>query len=310
MQLQDPITLQDCAVFLQCRFAGNGSDVITGINEIHKVVKGDLTFVDFAKYYDKALNSAATFVIINKEVAVPEGKGLLFSDDPFRDYVKLVKHFSPFNPSLKNIADNAVVGEGTLLFPGVYVGNNCIIGKNCILYPNVVIYNNTIIGDNVIIHANTVIGADAFYFKNRKTHFDKMISCGRTILHNDVEIGACVTIDRGVSGDTIIGEGTKMDNHIHIGHGVVVGKMCLFAGGVMIGGKTTIGNNVILWGQVGISKDLIIEDNVTVLAQSGVGMQLEKGKTYFGSPADEARKKMKELVAAKNMVEIWEKMRK
>ena len=137
-----------------------------------------------------------------------------------------------------------------------------------------------------------------------------MISCGRTILHNDVEIGACVTIDRGVSGDTIIGEGTKMDNHIHIGHGVVVGKMCLFAGGVMIGGKTTIGNNVILWGQVGISKDLIIEDNVTVLAQSGVGMQLEKGKTYFGSPADEARKKMKELVAGKNMVEIWEKMRK
>ena len=290
MQLKDPISLQDCASFLNCRFAGNGSDIITGINEIHKVVNGDLTFVDFAKYYDKALKSAATFIIINKEVDVPEGKGLLFSDDPFRDYVKLVKHFSPFNPSLKNVAKNAVVGEGTLLFPGVYIGNNCIIGKNCILHPNVVIYDNTI--------------------KNRKTHFDKMISCGRTILHNDVEIGACVTIDRGVSGDTIIGEGTKMDNHIHIGHGVVVGKMCLFAGGVMIGGKTTIGNNVILWGQVGISKDLIIEDNVTVLAQSGVGMQLEKGKTYFGSPADEARKKMKELVAGKNMVEIWEKMRK
>ncbi|MBP9221942.1 MAG: UDP-3-O-(3-hydroxymyristoyl)glucosamine N-acyltransferase, partial [Chitinophagales bacterium] len=219
MQLKDPISLQDCASFLNCRFAGNGSDIITGINEIHKVVNGDLTFVDFAKYYDKALKSAATFIIINKEVDVPEGKGLLFSDDPFRDYVKLVKHFSPFNPSLKNVAKNAVVGEGTLLFPGVYIGNNCIIGKNCILHPNVVIYDNTIIGDNVIIHANTVIGADAFYFKNRKTHFDKMISCGRTILHNDVEIGACVTIDRGVSGDTIIGEGTKMDNHIHIGHG-------------------------------------------------------------------------------------------
>lgn len=309
MQLKTSMPLKECATFLNCKFIGDAESLITGINEIHKVQPGDLTFVDFAKYYDKALNSAATFIIINKEVDCPPGKALLFSDDPFRDYVKLVKYFSPFDPSLKNVADNAVVGEGTILFPGVYIGNNCIIGKNCIIFPNVVIYDNSIIGNHVIIHANTVIGSDAFYFKNRKTHFDKLISCGRTIIENDTEIGACVTIDRGVSGDTIIGEGTKMDNHIHIGHGVVIGKMCLFAGGVMIGGKTIIGNNVILWGQVGVSKDLIIEDEVIVLAQSGVGMKLEKGKTYFGSPAIEARKKMKEIVAAKNMVEIWERMR-
>lgn len=309
MHLKVPLSLKECADYLQQKFSGDALAQITGINEIHKVQAGDITFVDFEKYYNKALNSEATFIIINKEVECPPGKGLIFSDDPFRDYVKLVKRFSPFKPSLKNISDSAVIGENTLLFPGVYFGNNCIVGKNCVLHPNVVLYDNTIIGDNVIIHANSVIGADAFYFKDRKTHRDKMLSCGRTIIHDHVEIGACVTIDKGVSGDTIIGAHTKMDNHIHVGHGVEIGKMCLFAGGVMIGGKTIIGNNVILWGQVGVSKDLIIEDDVVVLAQSGVGDNLQKGKKYFGSPADEARKKMKELAAAKNMVEIWEKMR-
>jgi UDP-3-O-[3-hydroxymyristoyl] glucosamine N-acyltransferase len=309
MQLNEPLTLEDCAALLGKPFSGDATACITGINEIHKVRTGDITFVDFEKYYNKALHSAASFIIINKEVECPRGKGLIFSDDPFRDYVKLVNRFSPFNPSLKNISDSAVVGENTLLFPGVYIGNNCIVGKNCVLHPNVVLYDNTILGDDVIIHANTVIGADAFYFKDRKTHRDKMISCGRTIIHDHVEIGACVTIDKGVSGDTIIGEHTKMDNHIHIGHGVEIGKMCLFAGGVMIGGKTRIGNHVILWGQVGVSKDLVIEDDVTVLAQSGVGDNLKKGKTYFGSPAAEARKKMKEIAVSKNMAEIWEKMR-
>lgn len=193
-EIENPISLKECAAMLNATYAGNGDAHITGINEIHKVTSGDITFVDFHKYYDKALNSAATFVIINKEVECPEGKGLIFSDDPFRDYVKLVKHFAPFTPSLKNIADNAIVGEGTILFPGVYVGNNVIIGKNCIIHPNVVIYDNAIIGDHVIIHANSVLGADAFYFKKRATHFDKMESCGRVIIHDGVEIGACYVL--------------------------------------------------------------------------------------------------------------------
>ena len=312
MKLQTPITLKECAEFLNCRFAGDGNALITGINEIHKVEEGDITFVDFQKYYDAALCSEATFIIINKDVDVPEGKGLLFSEDPFSDYVKLVKHYRPFEPSLKNIADDVVIGEGTILFPGVYISHRCIIGKNCIIHPNVVIYNDCIIGDNVIIHANSTIGSDAFYFKRRsgkKNYYDKMESCGRVIIEDDVEIGANCTVDKGVSGDTVIGEGTKMDNLIHVGHGAVIGKMCLFAAQVGIGGKTIIGDRVILWGQVGISKTLHIGDDVIVLAQSGVGKDLESGKTYFGSPASEARRKMKEMAVAKNMLEIWEKMK-
>lgn len=310
MQLKQAHSLAEIAALVGAKVLADPGTPVTGINEIHKVTPGDISFVDHPKYYDKALNSAATFVIINKEVECPPGKGLLFSDDPFRDYVALVKHFSPFNPSLQPVAKNAVIGEGTLLFPGVYIGNNVIIGKNCVLHPNVVIYDNTIIGDNVIIHANTTIGSDAFYFKKRPTYWDKLVSCGRVIIHDDVEIGSNCTIDKGVSGDTIIGRSTKFDNHIHIGHGVVIGEMCLFAAGVMIGGKTIIGNQVTLWGQVGVSKTLTIGNNVTVLAKSGVDKDLAPNKTYWGAPAVESRRAWKQLAAANNMLEIWEKMRK
>lgn len=292
---------------------GNDQQVVTGINEIHKVNQGDLTFVDNEKYFNKCLISPATTIIINKEVACPDGKTLLIHPDPFEAYVKLVKHFSPFEPANKMISDTSSVGAGTHLQPGVFVGNHVTIGRNCIIHPNVTIYDNTTIGDNVIIHAGTVLGADAFYFKRRKerdVQYDKMESCGRVVIEDDVEIGAGCTIDKGVSGDTIIGRGTKMDNHIHIGHGAVIGKNCLFAGQVGIGGKAIIEDEVILWGQVGVSKDLTIGKGAIIYAQSGVGQSIEGGKAYFGSPVDDARTKMRELNWVKRIPEIWEKLTK
>jgi UDP-3-O-[3-hydroxymyristoyl] glucosamine N-acyltransferase len=165
----------------------------------------------------------------------------------------------------------------------------------------------------VIIHAGTVIGADAFYFKRRKdrdVQYDKLESCGRVIIEDDVGIGAGTTIDKGVSGDTIIGAGTKLDNHIHIGHGAVIGKNCLFAAQVGIGGKAIIEDEVILWGQVGVSKDLTIGKGAIVLAQSGVPSSLDAGKTYFGSPVEEAKTKMRELAWVKRIPEMWDKMNK
>lgn len=310
MKLQQQLTLSEAAEWLGATFTGEADALITGINEIHKVEPGDLTFVDFHKYYDKALNSAATFIIINKEMNCPPGKGLIFSDDPFRDYVKLVKRFAPFKPSLKNISDEAVIGKDAIIFPGVYIGNDVIIGTNCVLHPNVVIYDHARIGDNVIIHANTVIGADAFYYKKRKTenpYFDKLESCGRVVIEDNVEIGASCTIDKGVSGDTFIGEGSKLDNHIHVGHGVVLGKRCLIAAQVGIGGKAIIGNDVIIWGQAGISKDLTIGDGAEILAQSGVDKSLEGGKKYWGAPVDEARKRWKEMAMLKQLPDLFKK---
>lgn len=311
MKLEQAVPVQWVAEFIGAKLAGDTTQMVTGLNEIHKVQKGDISFVDFEKYYNKCLQSAATIILINKEVDCPPGKTLLIHDDPFSAYVKLVKHFRPFEPANKTISDSAVIGEGTHLQPNVFVGNHVIIGKNCLIHPNVTIYDHTVIGDNVIIHAGTVLGADAFYFKRRKdreVHYDKLESCGRVIIEDDVEIGAGCTIDKGVSGDTIIGRGTKLDNHIHVGHGAVIGRNCLFAAQVGIGGKAIIEDEVILWGQVGVSKDLTIGKGAVVYAQSGVPASIEGGKIYFGSPVEDAKTKMKELGWIKRIPEMWEKL--
>ena len=313
MKLEQPVPVKWVAEFIGAKLVGDDQQLLKGLNEIHKVENGDLSFVDFEKYYDKCLNSAATIILINKEVECPAGKTLLVHNDPFSAYVKLVKHFRPFEPANKMISDSAVIGEGTHLQPGVFVGNHVTIGKNCLIHPNVTIYDHTTIGDNVIIHAGTVLGADAFYFKRRKereAQYDKLESCGRVIIESDVEIGAGCTIDKGVSGDTIIGRGTKIDNHIHIGHGAVIGRNCLFAAQVGIGGKAIIEDEVILWGQVGVSKDLTIGKGAIVYAQSGVASSIEGGKVYFGSPVEDAKTKMKELNWIKRIPEIWEKLTK
>lgn len=311
MDLKAPVSVKWLAEFTSSKLLGNEGQQATGINEIHKVRPGDISFVDFEKYYSKCLNSPATIIIINKEVEVPQGKTLLVNEDPFTAYVSLVKHFRPFEPANKLVADTASIGEDTHIQPGAFVGNHVTIGKNCLIHPNVTIYDHCIIGDNVIIHAGSVLGADAFYFKRRKeraSQYDKLESCGRVIIESDVEIGACCTIDKGVSGDTIIGQGTKLDNHIHIGHGTIIGKNCLMASQVGVAGKAHIEDEVILWGQVGVSKDLTIGKGAVIYAQSGVPASLEGGKVYFGSPVVEAREKMKELNWIKRIPILWEKV--
>lgn len=311
MNLEPAVPVRWLANFIEAKLVGNEEQSATGLNEIHKVRAGDISFVDFEKYYNKCLHSAATIIIINKEVECPAGKTLLVHPDPFSAYVKLVKHFRSFEPSSKMISDSASIGEGTHLQPGVFVGNYVKIGKYCLIHANVTIYDHTEIGDHVIIHAGTVLGADAFYFKRRKereVQYDKLESCGRVIIEDHVEIGACCTIDKGVSGDTIIGKGTKLDNHIHIGHGAVIGRNCLFAAQVGIGGKAIIEDEVILWGQVGVSKDLTIGKGAVVYAQSGVPASIEGAKVYFGSPVEDAKTKMKELNWIKRIPEIWDKL--
>jgi UDP-3-O-[3-hydroxymyristoyl] glucosamine N-acyltransferase len=311
MRFPSPVSVQWLADFLKAGLVGNKDGQATGINEIHKVETGDLVFVDHPKYYNTCINSAASFIIINKVVDVPEGKALLVVDQPFEAYLRIVDHFRPFERAVKQVSDTATIGEGTYIAPGAFVGNHVTIGKNCIIQPNVAIMDHCLIGNNVVIQAGTVIGSDAFYYntkKDREVWYRRMTSCGRVLIEDDVEIGAGCTIDRGVTHDTIIGRGTKMDNMIHIGHDTAVGKNCLFAAQVGIAGAVEIGNGVILWGQVGVSKTLSIGDNAIVLAQSGVPSSLVGGKVYFGSPVGEAKEKMKELVWIKRVPELWEKV--
>lgn len=313
MQFDQPVPVSTIAQLIGAEVIGNINGFVTGINELHKVTTGDLAFVDHPKYYDTCINSAATFIIINKTAAFPEGKALLIVEEPFEAYLKIVDFYRPFTPSMQLMSATATVGEGSVVMPGAYVGNHVQIGKGCIIYPNVTILDHCIIGDRVIIQAGTVIGSDAFYYNkktNRDIHYKKMTSCGRVVIESGVEIGANCTIDRGVSADTVIGAGTKMDNLVHIGHDTMVGKNCLFAGQVGIAGATTIEDNVILWGQVGVSKTLTIGKDAVVYAQSGVKDSIAGGKVYFGSPVEDAREKMKEFVWIKRIPQLWEKVMK
>ncbi|WP_205508438.1 UDP-3-O-(3-hydroxymyristoyl)glucosamine N-acyltransferase [Longitalea arenae] len=312
MKFPAPVSVKWIANLIGAELTGNTEGIATGINEIHKVEPGDLVFVDHPKYYDKCLQSAATFIIINQKTDCPAGKALLIVDKPFDAYQTIVRHFRPFKPADKPVSDSATIGEGTYIAPNVYIGHEVIIGRDCFIGPNVTILDHCVIGDNVIIQSGTVIGSDAFYYntrKDREVWYKKMESCGRVIIENDVEIGAGCTIDRGVSHDTRIGRGSKLDNMVHIGHDTVLGTNCLLAAQVGIAGATTLGNGVILWGQVGVSKTLTIGDNAVLLAQSGVPSSLEGGKVYFGTPAEDAVAKKRELVWVKRIPEIWEKIK-
>src|SRR6266545_5775527 len=311
MRFEIPVAISWIAEFIEAKIIGNKLGAATGINEIHKVEEGDIVFADHPKYYEACIQSAATFIIINKITDCPEGKALLIVDDPFEAYLKLVNHFRPFTPATKMISDTSTIGKGTIIMPNVYVGNHVSIDNNCIIYPNVTILDHCIIGKNVMIQPGSVIGSDAFYYNkktNRDVHYKKMSSCGRVVIEDFAEIGAGCNIDRGVSGDTVIGAGTKIDNLVHIGHDTIIGKNCLFAAQVGIAGATSIEDEVILWGQVGVSKTITIGKGAILYAQSGTPASLEGGKNYFGSPAVEAKEKMKELVWIKRIPELWRKV--
>jgi UDP-3-O-[3-hydroxymyristoyl] glucosamine N-acyltransferase len=312
MKFPAPVSVQWMADLIQAEATGNTAVMLTGINEIHKVEKGDLVFVDHPKYYDKCLNSDAIGIIINsKEVSVPEGKIIFVVADPFEAYLTIVDHFRPEVRQQTAISEDAVIGAGTVIMPNVYVGHQVCIGANCTIHPNVSVLPYTVIGDNVVIQSGTVVGSDAFYYnskKNREVWYKRMKSCGNLVIEDDVEIGAGCTIDRGVTGETRIGKGTKMDNMVHIGHDVTVGRNCLFAAQVAIAGGVIIEDGVTLWGQVGVSKTLTIGANAVVLAQSGIPSSLEGGKTYWGSPTEEAGIKRRELVWIKRIPELWKKV--
>jgi UDP-3-O-[3-hydroxymyristoyl] glucosamine N-acyltransferase len=309
MKFHKQQTLSQIAKILNCEFIGEDTFAVVGMNEIHVVSAGDIVFVDHPKYYDKALNSAATIILINKKVDCPAGKVLLISDDPFRDFNTLTKHFMPFQYSNVSISETAKIGESTIIQPNCFIGNHVQIGKNCLIHSNVSIYDNTIIGDNVIIHSGTILGADAFYYKKRPNGFDQLLSGGRVVIQDNVGIGALCTIDKGVTGDTTIGEGTKIDNQVHVGHDTVIGKKCLIASQTGIAGCVIIEDEVTLWGQVGTTSGITIGTKAVIMGQTGVTKSVDGGKSYFGTPIQESREVLKQMANLKKIPEILSKIK-
>ena len=310
MNFPEAITAADLAAQLNANCIGNSEIKIVGINEIHRVEDGDLTFCDSSKYIKKALASKATAILVNELFEAPQGKVLLLVDKPFDVFTALSKELRGDIGCAEMVSPSAKIGEGTVLMPGVFLGKNVTIGQDCFIHPNVTIYDSCTIGNNVIIHSGTVIGADAFYYQRSPQGFKKLNSSGTVRIEDDVEIGASCTIDRGVTSETVIGKGTKIDNMVQIGHDTVIGQNCLFASQVGIAGVVTVEDDVILWGQVGVQKDLTIGKGAVVLGQSGLAKSLKGGITYFGSPVREAREKMKELALIKQLPAIIEELKR
>lgn len=308
MKFPQPIPVRQLAQRFQAQVLGDDSLSATGINEIHKVEPGDIAFSDAPKYFQKTLDSAATVILLNAAAECPPGKAILVVENPFEVYDTLIRDHRPFEPSTAPVSHRSTIHPTAILEPGVVVAANVSIGARSYIQANVYIGEYTTIGDDVTIGPNSIIGSDAFYFKKHSDgSFQKWRSGGRVIIEDRVDIGAGCTINKGVSGDTVIGAGSKLDCQIHIGHGVVIGKNCLLAAQVGIGGKTVLEDNVVLYGQVGIIQAVHIGKGAVVLAGAGVSKSLEGGKTYFGAPADEMREKYREIAAVRQLPELLKK---
>jgi len=301
MDFKEKISVVALAAKYQCALIGSSENLAIGINEIHRVREGDITFVDVAKYYSKALNSNASIILIDKETECPDGKTLLVHNNPFELYEQIVNDHFKHSPILKSQSEHNF-DPSTIIEPNTVIAPNVKIGKQCYIQSHVYIAQDTIIGDHVTIQANCSIGTDAFYFKKEGSTYQKWTSAGNVVIENQVDIGPGCTINRGVSSPTIIGEGSKLDSQVHIGHGAIIGKNCLLAAQVGIAGKSIIEDGVVLYGQVGVAQNIRIGKEAVILAKSGVSKNLEGGKVYFGYPAVEAKDKYRELATLRQIV--------
>ena len=301
MDFPAPIHIKEIAYWIEAPVFGNEELMLKGINEIHKVQDWDITFVDHPKYYNASLQSKASAIIVPSLMECPPGKALLVVDKPFLAYENIVNRFRPVVALNTAVQENSEIDETAIIEPGAIIGQNVRIGRLSHIHSGAVIRPYSYLGERVVIQSGAIIGAPAFYFKKWPESYQAWTSCGRVIIEDDVWIGAGTTIAQGVSGDTIIGAGTKIDCQVMIGHGVVIGKNCLLAAQVGIAGKTILGDWCVVYGQAGITQNLRLGDRTIVYAQSGVMKDLEGGHSYFGSPADETRTKFREMTALKNI---------
>ena len=310
-------TLKEIAELVGGEIVGDENIVIRGIAGIQEAVEGDLTFLANPKYLSYLEKTRASAVITSRDIQA-QPKPIIRTDNPSLAFNKAVifilpeqkEHFKGIHKSAvigKNvklgrnvsigacvvIEDGCSIGENTIIYPNCYLGRNSSVGDGALIYSNVSIRENCSVGNRVIINCGTVIGSDGFGFVTVEGIHHKIPQAGTVVVEDDVEIGANVTIDRARFDKTIIGQGTKIDNQVHIAHNVRVGKNCLIVAQVGISGSTVIGNNVILAGKVGVVGHISIGDNSVVMAGAGVVKSLPAGSIVWGLPAkpvDEAKK--------------------
>lgn len=287
---------------------GDPATPLTGFAPAHTAKPGDLTFAENEVFFQAAEGSAAAAILVagdwppaqktlirvaNARLAFAQVLPLFFPEPAYaagvhptavvsaRATVHPTAHVGPHCV----VEDGVRIGARTALLGGNHVGADCELGEDCRLFPNVVLYARTRLGDRVRLHAGTVIGADGYgYVQDGGVH-RKVQQIGTVIIHDDVEIGANCTIDRGALGATVIGQGTKIDNLVQVGHNVVIGEHCLIVSQVGIAGSTRLGNHVTVAGQAGLAGHLKIGHRATISAQSGVMSHIPDGEKWLGSPA-------------------------
>ncbi len=302
-------TIADIARLIEGELVGRPELELIGCAGLKEAKEGDLSFLANPKYEPLAKESKASAIIVPRQVSLP-GKTVIKVDFPSLAFSKAITHFfkdstisiTGIHPTAIIASDavighdvaigpyvviesKAVIGDGTKIHAYGYIGYETKVGNNCLLYPQVTIREKNIIGNHVIIHSGAVIGSDGYGYVTVEGKHVKIPQTGNVVIGDEVEIGANVTIDRARFDKTIIGEGTKIDNLVHIAHNVTIGKHCLIIAQVGISGSTHIGNHVILAGQAGIVGHLTIGDGVVVTAQSGVSKSIKAGEQVFGSPA-------------------------
>jgi UDP-3-O-[3-hydroxymyristoyl] glucosamine N-acyltransferase len=322
-----PFTAAEIAQQLGGDVVGDGSIVLTGFAPASTAVAGDLTFAENESYFNRAEQSAAAAILVDGKFTSSQ-KVLIRVDNARIAFAKVLPLFFPepvFEPGIHPsavvansaqvdrtahigpccvVGENVRIGARAVLEGSNHVSADCHIGEEVRLFPSVVLYPKTSIGNRVRIHAGTVIGSDGFGYVLDDGVHRKVQQIGYVVIHDDVEIGANVTIDRGALGPTTIGKGTKIDNLVQIAHNVTIGENCLLVAQAGIAGSTKLGNYVTLAGQVGLAGHLKVGNRVTVAAQSGVMHDIGDGQKWFGYPAQPDRQMKRQLLALQQLPDL------
>ena len=321
-------TASELAKQLQGEVIGDGCVKITGFAPAIAAKLGDLTFAENEKYFDAAEQSAASAILVagdfksekkvlirvkNARIAFAKVLPLFFPPQKFEAGIHptaVVDPSAQIDPSAHigahcAVGANVKVGARTILEGGNHIAAESVVGEDTRIFPNVTLYRATKVGSRVRIHSGTVIGSDGFGYVFDSGFHRKIPQTGNVVIHDDVEIGANVTIDRGALGPTTIGKGTKIDNLVQIAHNVTIGEHCLVIAQVGISGSTKLGNYVTVAGQAGIAGHLKIGDRVTIAGKSGIMFDIADGEKWFGSPIAAPDREMKrQLLAAQKLPEL------
>ncbi len=314
--LSGPFSLESLAAHLGCSYKGDPNVKVDNLAEIHLANKSSLSFVDNPRYQKYIDSTDAAILIVRPELKT-DFPNLLLSENPQGDFARLISHFLP-ERGLQNrgIHPNAVIDETAQIGENCHIGAHSVIGhhvkigNNAVIFPNVTIYDHTEIGDNVIIHSGTVIGSDGFGFNFQNGRFHKIPQLGRVIIENDVEIGANCTIDRGTVGDTMIGEGTKIDNLVHLAHNVKLGRHCAVAGQTGFAGSAVIGDYCVFGGQVAVNGHISIAAGTQVAARTGITKDIQQGETVGGVPAMPINEFRKREIYLRKLPQLTEEFKK